>query len=306
MRADRLSPAVMATLAVLLAAAAASGAGLQVSVAGRGPFAVGDRIEVTVTAPPGPRTWKAPELAGGADDAWAVAGEPRMVEPGRWTMELVPLRTGTLPLPGLVVRDAAGTAVSAPPGSASVEVTSVLPPGTAVPTPDPLRAPVGVRGLPWEWVPPVLALLLPLAFVAWVIARRRRQRVPGGVGDAAPELPPIQELERALAAIRRDLGKEPAAATCDRLAAAVRRYLERRLGEPAMEMTTFELKRMARRHGWPHGLQHALTRALETADRVRFARAKLSQAELAGAVASAEDLGRALEARHGTEGEEAA
>jgi len=304
-RADRVSAAGAAALAVLLAATAAA-AGLEVSVASTGPFAVGDRVEVRVTAPPGPRTWGAPALAGGADGSWAVAGEPRMVEPGRWTMELVPLRTGTLPLPGIVVRDGAGTVVSSPPGSASVEVASVLPPGTAVPTPDPLRDPVGVRGLPWEWAPPVVALLAPLALLAWLIARRRGRRRGGVSRDAAPELPPIQELERALAAIRRDLGKEPAATTCDRLAAAVRRYLERRLGQPAMEMTTFELKRMARRLGWAHGLQHALGRVLETADRVRFARAKLTQGELAGAVASAEDLGRALEALHGADGEEAA
>ncbi len=302
MRAERVT---LLGLAVLLGMAPALAAGgLEVSVPD-GPFAVGDRIEVQLTAPPGPRSWGRPHLLPGAEDTWATVGEPRSLGPGRWTMVLVPLKTGELPLPGIAVEDGSGSAVSSPPGSATVKVASVLPPGTAVPTPDPLRAPVGVTGLPWEWAPPLVAILLPLALLAWAILRRRRRGGTDRGKDAAPELPPIQELERALAAIRRDLGKEPAALTCDRLAGAVRRYLERRLGEPAMEMTTFELRRLARRLGWPHGLQEALRRPLETADRVRFARAKLTQAELVAAVASAQDLGRALEARlgDGAEGE---
>jgi len=105
---------------------------------------------------------------------------------------------------------------------------------------------VGVKGLPWEWIPPALALLLPLALLGWVVARRRRNKEQLA-GDVAPELAPLEELLAALERINAAVGQEPAVLTCDRLAASMRRFLERRVGEPAQEMTSFELFRMVRR-----------------------------------------------------------
>ncbi len=261
------------------------------------PVAVGDRVQVTLTAPGGPRSWSQPELAGDGE-TWAMVEKPNEVGPGQWQVVLVPLKTGKLPIPAIRVKAADGSLAQLPQGSAEVTVASVLPPGTAPPSPAPLRDPVGVKGLPWEWLPPALALLLPLAFLGWVVARRRRNKEQP-TGDAAPELPPLEELLAALERINSAVGQEPAVVTCDRLAASMRRFLERRMGEPAQEMTSFELFRMVRRGEWPSGEQGALRRVLETADKVRFARAKIPEAELAGAIATAGDLGRALELRLG-------
>ncbi len=179
-----------------------------------------------------------------------------------------------------------------------MQVASVLPPGTAPPRPAPLRDPVGIHGPPWEWLPPVLALLLLLGALAWLLRRRLRRRQAENEAGRAPELAPLEELERVLRDLRERLASAPAEESCDRLAVALRRYLERRLGEPAMEMTSFELFRMARRRGWPSPQQAALRRVLETADRVRFARARVPRAELEAAVETAGDLARALELEH--------
>lgn len=301
MRCDRLPlAAVLLALAVAPGAASmpagAPGDGLEVRVP-EGPVAVGDRVQVTVTAPGGPRRWASPEVAGDPD-TWAAAGSPEELGPGQWRLELVPLRTGTLPLPEIRVRTADGASLVAPAGAAEVEVASVLPPGATPPPPAPLRDPVGVHGPPWEWLPPVLALLLPLGGLAWLVRRRLRRKGPADAAGRVPELPPLKELEGALRDIRARLASVPAEESCDRLAAALRRYLERRLGEPAMEMTSFELFRLARSRGWPSPRQAALRRVLETADRVRFARARVPRAELEAAVETAGDLARALELEH--------
>ncbi len=262
------------------------------------PVAVGDRVSVTLTAPGGPRSWNQPKLAG-EDGTWAMVEKPNEVGPGQWELVLVPLETGKLPIPAIRVTAADGSIAQAPQGSAQVTVASVLPPGTAPPSPAPLRDPVGVNGLPWEWLPPAAALLLPLALLGWVVAKRRRHK-DQPEGDLAPELPPLEELLAALERMNADVSREPAVVTCDRLAASMRRFLERRVGEPAQEMTSFELFRMVRRSEWPSGEQGALRRVLETADKVRFARARIAEAELAGAIATAGDFGRALELRLGS------
>lgn len=298
MRADRL--AMLATVAIAAVVAVghveAAEPALEAS-ASTGPVAVGDRVTVHVSAR-------------GADDAmwgeltvrvedggpWAVVEGPREVagaRPPAWEVVMAPLLVGEQPLPEMstTVREDGGeprpVALADPP---SVTVASVLPPeGEAEPAP--LRDPVGARRPLVEWVVLGLVALAALAVVRrwW---RRRGSETPD---RASPELPPRDELDAALRALRAALDSDPPEVTCDRLAHALRAYLERRDGAPAREMTSFELRVLARTRAWPDAVQRDLGSALSLADAVRFGRRQVGRASLESAVESAESVADGLE-----------
>ena len=80
--------------------------------------------------------------------------------------------------------------------------------------------------------------------------------------------------------LERRVGSEPSEGVCDRLAAGVRRYLERRSGEPAAEMTSFEIRLLLRRLGWPETVQRGIQQVMNTVDLVRFGRTSIEDREL--------------------------
>ncbi len=92
---------------------------------------------------------------------------------------------------------------------------------------------------------------------------------------------------------------------CDQLASSFRRYLERRSGEPAQEMTSLELRGLARGSRWPEQVQRSLHHVMGVADRVRFAQRRAADEELRVAIDAARDAGRGLEG-HLTEMERSA
>jgi len=298
-RVERLAALVMAALALAVAAATgveAASATLEASAAA-GPFAVGDRVTVHVSAR-------------GADDAlwgeltvrvedggpWAVVEGPREVvgaRPPAWEVVLAPLLVGEQPLPPMsaTVREdgdeARPVTLTDPP---SVTVASVLPPeGEAEPAP--LRDPVGARRPLVEWV--VLGLV---AMAAMAVVRRWWRRRGSETPDrTSPELPPRDELDAALRALRSGLDSDSPEVSCDRLAHALRAYLERRDGAPAREMTSFELRVLARTRAWPDAVQRDLGSALSLADAVRFGRRPVGRASLESAVEAAESAADGLE-----------
>lgn len=289
-------------LTVLLAggpAAASEPPRLEVSV-GAGMPRVGDRVPLTVSARGGDGLlWGELEVGLEPGGAWALLEGPRGLEgarPPAWELMLAPLQTGELSLPPIAasVREPGGEARAVPAlDPPAVTVASVLPPGDEV-EPQPLRDPVGVQGFPWEWVLPlaVPALGAAAAF-AWWSRRRRGVEASAGVGS----LPPLDELERLLAGLEHRLGREPLAGVCDGLAAGVRRYLARQSGEPAEDMTSFELRLLARRMGWSDGVQRGVSEVMAVADRVRFARATADEARLRRTLETARGAAREIE-RH--------
>ena len=98
-----------------------------------------------------------------------------------------------------------------------------------------------------------------------------------------------------LANLERRIGREPAEGVCDRLAVGLRHYLERRCGEPAEDMTSFELRLLTRKLGWPEAIQRGVQSVMSTADRVRFGRFPTNEQELRQAVATARSTGIAVE-----------
>jgi len=287
---------------VLLTAAGSARAAepaLEITVPGEA-VTVGDRVEVRIQARGGDDgLWGDLSIDAKGSDDWAVVEGPREVPgavPPAWKIVVVPLKTGEIELPGITasLRDADGEAVNVgPEETPEIRVGSVLTPEDDG-KPAPLRDPVGVTGFPWEWTAPVLLVLAPLiALGMWLWWRRNRRGAVGGT--TASRLPPLEELENTLREIGGLIGRGPADLVCDRLAAAVRLYLERRTGEPAVEMTSNELRSLARSAGWPQEVRAGLQRVTDLTDSVRFGRRPVGDAQLEAAVDAARDVGRVLQ-----------
>jgi hypothetical protein len=289
-------------------AGAADPVALELSV-GSDPVRVGDRVPVRVAARGGEELlWGGLEVAAPPDGPWVVFDGPREIpgtRPPVWEVVLIPLEVGELALPSLTatVRNAEGvgsevTADETP----KVQVATVLPEGDEV-EPVPLRDPVGASGFPWEWVLPLaVPVLAAVACLAWW---HRRRKSVGGPG-AVPRLKPLAEFEALLDRLGARVGREPSEGVCDRLAAGMRRYLERQSGQPAEDMTSFELRLMARRLGWSEGVQRSLQEIMGVADSVRFGRLPVDEAGLRRVLDLALNLARDLDRQLILEAEAAA
>ncbi|MCD4750324.1 MAG: hypothetical protein K8R59_13210 [Thermoanaerobaculales bacterium] len=284
----------------VLQAGEASDAALELRVSGE-TFEVGDPIAVRVQARGGEGSlWGDLSLQTQDQDSWAIITPPREVpgaEPPAWEVVLAPLKIGAMELPILVagLRDDEGEVLEILSNEGpSITVATVLAADDDG-APAPLHDPVGVHGFPWEWVLPLFLLLAPLVAVAALWWRRRR-RAGADVLEAGA-LPPFEELQQLLEDLRARVGLLSAPEVCDRLAGGVRRYLERRTGEPAAEMTSHELRLLARRSNWPSEIQASLQSVTGVADGVRFGRRGVGDAELIAARETTLDVGRHLE-RH--------
>jgi hypothetical protein len=294
-------PRLVLLTALLASTLAAAGSAAQPALevtAAAGPVAVGDRVPVRVQARGEDGMWGDLTVRVTADGPWAVVDGPHEIDgarPPAWELVLVPLRVDRLELPEMTatLRTGDGQVQSVEPAEvATVTVASVLPPDEEV-APAPLRAPLGTHGFPWEWAVPILLVLVPaLALQHWWL--RRRRAVETGEDSF---LPPLEQLEALTAELSADAATIPSQIFCDRLASGFRRFLERRTGDPALEMTSFELRVLARNRRWPEPVQRAMHRVLEVVDGVRFGRRSVPHPELVQAAATALDGGRALE-RH--------
>jgi hypothetical protein len=262
------------------------------------PVRVGDRVPVRVMARGGDDLlWGELRVAVEPDGPWALVEAPHEIEGARppvWEMVLAPMKLADLDLPRLTatVRDAEGAVGEVTAAAPQhVAVSSVLPEGDEV-EPEPLRDPVGVSGFPWEWV---LPLAVPVVAVAALVALWRRRRRTPGDQRVIPALAPLDEFEALLDRLGEKLGREPAEGVCDRLAAGMRRYLERQSNQPAEDMTSFELRLLARRLGWSDTVRRGLQEVMAVADSVRFGRLATDEARLRGAVDLARDIARDLD-----------
>ena len=260
---------------------------------------VGDRVSIRVQARGGEDAlWGALALSSAEGDPWAVVEGPREIsgaKPPAWEVVLVPLDIGDLELPAIEasLRNTDGVAINiAADQKSTITVASVLAPEDEG-QPAPLRDPLGAEGFPWEWAAPLFVVVLPLVLLAawWWRSRSRGTHETG----EAPRLAPFDELERLLREVQAAIGLQPAAVVCDRLASGVRYYLERRTGEPAVEMTSNELRILARRAGWSQEVQLGLQRLTGVADGVRFGRQEVADSELEAAGQSAHEIGKELE-----------
>jgi len=296
-RTERIVGALLVAHLSAAAISFAAPATLEVAVSATSPR-IGDRVPIRVTARGGEDLmWGELRVGIEAEGPWAVVDVPREMAGARppvWEFVLAPMAVGELSLPAL------GAGVRGPDGEVSevvaaelptVNVVSVLPAEDEV-QPAPLRDPVGVSGFPWEWVLPLAMPVLgaALALVWWGRRRRRRGDVAG-----VTVLAPFEELVALLDRLEGRIGREPGESICDRLAGGLRHYLERASSQPAEEMTSFELRLLARKQEWPEDVQRGIQAVMSVADRVRFGRVAADDTELRRAIETSRNVAQCLE-----------
>ncbi|MHB8799923.1 MAG: hypothetical protein ACYDBY_15800 [Thermoanaerobaculia bacterium] len=144
---------------------------------------------------------------------------------------------------------------------------------------------------PWFWGSIAAGVLAVAGLVTWLVKRRKKGEA-AGTEAAPPPVPPDVELETALAALAAraaSFDDDPRPFYSD-LTHAAKRFLERHLGEPVLEWTTFETVRRLRDLGAEPPREVALAELLMGADRVKFGRVGATSAEAAKALEGARHL----------------
>lgn len=257
-------------------------------------------VEVVATGPEG-TAWTFPE--GGGNETVELRTPPAAPEatplpPGTHVYEAAVFAVTDVAVPPLTVRYrlADGTEGEASTEAVPLRLTSLLPRDEKEHTLADVRGPMNVTVGPAFWIALAAALLLAGALVYWIYRRSRPQ--PG----AAPTVPAIPPDVEALAALE----KLAAAGHLERgeyrqyyieLAEIAKRYLERRLGAPVLEMTSSEMVGFLRDH--PHGgdLVPTMRDLAGAADQIKFARGEGMQGEAERHMAAARNLVAGLEHR---------
>jgi len=288
-------------LAVLMAASASAAAPAEVTVTATvtpEEVTVGQTftVELQVKAPAG-ATLTFPEAV--ADDTIELAPAPGPAPApttARYLGRCFALREAAVPPLTVRYRLADGRVGEAASAAVPLRVVSLLPKGEESPALADIRPPVAV---------PVSALFLATAgaliaaagLAVLALLRRRRQR---RTAETAP--PPLPADAEALAALSRltTAGLVEAAdykAFYVALTEIAKRYLERRLEAPVLEMTTTETLAFLRRH--PHGasLVGVVRDVTAAADHVKFARGSSQRATAERHLQAVRELVTTLEAR---------
>jgi len=285
------------------------------STADRTTVAVGERVTVVYSAriPEGARL-RLESLVSPArpEGQSATAGfvldfepvDPAVSEKGRGGAGLVDVRQtvrlaafvpGETRVPGPVFsyEGPDGEKAVVRPPEVTLTVSSRLPadqePEQLAPKPErPVRIPARS---PWFWASVAAAILAVAALVTWLVKRRKKKGAT--LEESAPPPPPPDvELEAALASLA------ARAASLDgdarpfytELTHAAKRFLERHLGQPVLEWTTFETVRRLRESGTEPPREVALPELLTGADRVKFGRAGSTREDAARAIENARHL----------------
>jgi hypothetical protein len=147
------------------------------------------------------------------------------------------------------------------------------------------------------WLALLAAAVLVGLLVAWLARRRLQVPVPGATAE--PLVPPDAEALTALEALVRSerIARGEYRAFYIELTIVAKRYLERRLGAPVLEMTSAEMTAFLRAH--PHGgeLVPVARDLASAADRIKFAQGEGMAAEAERHLAAVRAAIPALEAR---------
>ena len=187
-----------------------------------------------------------------------------------------------------------GEAASAP---LELKVVSLLPKDPQQQKLSDIRGPLPVSIGRAFWIALAVAVACAAALATWFLRRRRRRATP--TAAAVPTLLPDVEAQGALDALA--AAGLPARgeyrAFYIQLTLVAKRYLERRLAAPVLEMTSAETLAFLRAH--PHGgeLLRTVRDVAEAADRIKFANGAGLAAEAERHLASVRALVTTLEAR---------
>ncbi len=259
-------------------------------------------VDLKATGPAGTTYTFAGEAASDAFELRTPPGEASASpapEPGTHRYEAAVYALGEGEVPPIPVRYRLpdGTEGEASSERVPLKVVSLLPKDPQQQKLADIRGPQPVGVGRAFWVALAAALVLATALVVWLVRRRRKAEAPRAV--PVPELPPDVEALRALDALGASglLSRGEYRPFYIQLAAVAKRYLERRLGAPVLEMTTAETLAFLRNHAHGGDLVPVVRDLAEAADRIKFAKGQGLAPEAERHLAAVRALVPALEAR---------
>ncbi len=260
-------------------------------------------IELRAAGPAGTTYTFPGEASTDSFELRSMAGTPTGAGPGsdagvhRYQAMVFALGEVTLPPIPVRYRLADGTTGEAASTPLGVKVQSLLAKDAAEQKLADVQGPVGASIGRAFWIALALASAAvgALAYVLW-FRRRKTTRI---TAPARAELPPADEALAALDALAgRDLPRRGEyRAFYIALAAVAKRYLERRLAAPVLEMTSAETLAFLRGHAHGGELLPIVRELAEAADRIKFARGDGLAEEALRHLASVRRLVDALEER---------
>ena len=260
-------------------------------------------LEVEASGPPG-TAWVYPADAGNENvelrtepaDARAAGNEPLA---GVHHYQVAVFALGNVDIPPVTVsyRLPDGTEGETATAPVSLHVLSVLPKDPSQRTLADIRPPMGISVGAAFWTAAACALALAAAFLYWLVKRRRRRTedVPAAAPPVAPDVEARAALDRLAASGA--LARGECRPFYIALAEVAKRYLERRLGAPVLEMTSSEMVAFLRDHPHGQGLAAAMKDIAGAADHVKFARGSAVTAEAERHLAGVRQMIDLLETR---------
>jgi len=233
------------------------------------------RSTVTVTNPP-----SSPRFTRLAVSPWTLrrAGASWRIERTESWAAFSPGTSTTLSY-GYAVRSPGAPVTRGALASPPIAVSSVLPSGTAVPSPAPLRPPVARPFVPWQ----LAAALLLGAAVAFLfgsfLVRRRRSAITRSADEIFD-----QELDLLEASLSKGAPEET---FYDWLAEISRWYVEQKLAVPAPHLTSAEVVAALQRAS--ESAADAFEVVLAVCDGYRFARREHRREQAVSAIAAARE-----------------
>ena len=211
-----------------------------------------------------------PDLEASTTDTFAIAlaGQPKPDPKAGdgakdWPLQIIPLAIGKLDV------EVKWKQASAPPATATLMVPEPnLPPDADVAD---IKKPVRARPALWPWL---LALLAAAAAWWWWKNRKPATHAAAEAGPAPDDRPADVIALEALAALEASglWGQGQHKEFYARLTDALRAYLERRFGMPALKLTTWELARQLREAELERGAVQLFKTVFDRADLVKFAK----------------------------------
>ncbi|HXB56687.1 MAG TPA: hypothetical protein VN461_18100 [Vicinamibacteria bacterium] len=291
----------MSPAALLLVAAvpAALGTPRARATAAKTEVTVGETfvVEVTAEGPAGTLFSFPPDAGDDRVELWTVPGA-QPLPPAQHRYQALVLTLGEAEVPGIAVRYRLPTGSEGEISTAPVplRVLSLLPKDPKEQKLAEIRGPLPLSIGRAFWIAVALALVALAGLTAWLWSRRRRRERPA---VAAPPLAPYQEALQSLDSLAASgfLARGEHRAFYITLTAIAKRYLERRLKAPVLEMTSAEMMAFLRQGPFEADLLPALKDLSRAADQIKFALGRGLPAEGDRHLAAILDLVRRLETR---------